>query len=64
MQGFLADGTVFDSNVGGKPLQFTLGDGKVIPGWEKVDSVYFLFVFEQVLLLCRGWGGAAPGSRW
>ena len=32
--GTLADGTIFDSSVGGDPLEFTLGEGGVIPGFE------------------------------
>ena len=32
-KGFLADGTVFDTNEGGDPISFTLGAGRVI----KVD---------------------------
>ena len=33
--GTLDDGTIFDSNVNGTPLTFTVGKGKVIPGFEE-----------------------------
>ncbi len=33
--GTLADGSTFDSSKGKDPLQFTLGSGQVIPGFEK-----------------------------
>ena len=32
--GKLEDGTVFDSNEGGDPFSFTLGEGEVIKGWD------------------------------
>jgi peptidylprolyl isomerase len=33
--GKLADGTVFDTSIGREPLEFTLGKGGVIPGFQK-----------------------------
>ncbi len=33
--GTLEDGTVFDTSEGKAPLEFTIGDGKVIPGFEE-----------------------------
>jgi peptidylprolyl isomerase len=33
--GKLLDGTVFDSSVGRQPLEFTLGQNQMIPGFEK-----------------------------
>jgi FK506-binding nuclear protein len=33
--GSLADGTVFDSTVEGKPFEFSLGFGHVIKGWDQ-----------------------------
>ena len=32
--GTLADGSVFDSSAGREPLQFTVGSGQVIPGFD------------------------------
>lgn len=36
--GKLTDGTVFDSSEGSDPLEFTLGEGRVIPGFENAVS--------------------------
>jgi len=33
--GKLADGTVFDSSLNEEPLEFTIGEGQVIPGFEE-----------------------------
>jgi len=33
--GKLADGTIFDTSIGGDPIEFTLGKGDMIPGFEK-----------------------------
>lgn len=33
--GTLEDGSQFDSSVGSEPLQFTIGQGQLIPGFEK-----------------------------
>jgi FKBP-type peptidyl-prolyl cis-trans isomerase FkpA len=34
-KGTLLDGTEFDSSIGKQPLQFNLGKGEVIPGWDE-----------------------------
>jgi FKBP-type peptidyl-prolyl cis-trans isomerase 2 len=34
-KGFLRDGTVFDSSLGKEPFVFVIGEGSVIPGFER-----------------------------
>ncbi len=34
-QGWLPDGTSFDSSIGGDPISFPVGAGRVIPGWDR-----------------------------
>ncbi len=33
--GKLDDGTIFDSSINNEPLQFTIGEGSIIPGFEQ-----------------------------
>jgi peptidylprolyl isomerase len=67
--GRLEDGTVFDSSEGGQPLEFALGSGNVIPGFEKAvlgmspgdsktmtipsDDAYGPYFEERVLVVDR-----------
>ncbi len=37
-KGKLEDGNVFDSSEGKEPIEFKLGEGKIIPGFEKAVS--------------------------
>ena len=47
--GRLDDGTVFDSSVGGEPIEFVLGEHHVIPGFE--DGVTGMEVGETKTIL-------------
>jgi FKBP-type peptidyl-prolyl cis-trans isomerase 2 len=47
--GKLEDGTVFDSSVGGEPIEFVLGEHHVIPGFE--DGVTGMEVGETKTIL-------------
>ncbi|RLG72961.1 MAG: peptidylprolyl isomerase [Methanobacteriota archaeon] len=33
--GKLDDGTIFDTSIGGEPMELTIGEGRIIPGFEK-----------------------------
>ncbi|MBW4467175.1 MAG: peptidylprolyl isomerase [Pegethrix bostrychoides GSE-TBD4-15B] len=67
--GTLEDGTAFDSSEGGEPLEFAIGSGNVIPGFEQAvlgmnpgesktvtipaDDAYGPYVEERVLIVER-----------
>lgn len=59
-------GMAVDSSVGDKPFTFTLGQGKVIPGWDqglvgmKVGGKRTLIVPADLAYGARGAGGKVP----
>jgi FKBP-type peptidyl-prolyl cis-trans isomerase len=66
-EGSLLDGTVFDSSFQRKePIEFLLGEGQVIPGWD--EAIQLLRVGDKARLLipaelaygARGAGGVIP----
>lgn len=67
--GYLADGSKFDSSVDrGQPFEFTLGEGKVIKGWEigvkgmKKGEVRKLIIPPQYAYGEAGFPGVIPGN--
>lgn len=67
--GKLLDGTIFDSSIGrGEPIQFILGSGQVIPGWEEGISLMkeggeaTLIVPSKLAYGSRGGGPIPPFS--
>ncbi|MCX2723080.1 FKBP-type peptidyl-prolyl cis-trans isomerase [Roseibium salinum] len=65
--GWLMDGTKFDSSLDrGEPFSFTLGERKVIPGWEKgvegmqVGGKRELIIPPDMAYGSRGAGGIIP----
>ena len=62
--GYLADGTMFDSSVErGEPIEFPLGKGQVIPGWD--EGIALMSVGDKFRLvipyqLAYGEAGRAP----
>ena len=66
-KGQLADGTVFDSSYKrNDPIEFTLGVGQVIPGWDEGIALLHVgekarFVIPSILAYgSRGAGGVIP----
>ena len=64
--GRLVDDTIFDSSVGGAPLPFRLGDGRVIEGWEegiagmKVGGRRLLIIPPELAYGAEGFPGYIP----
>lgn len=61
--GTLVDGTVFDQSGMGDPIQFTLGEGEVILGWD--EGIAGMKVGGRRLLVVRpslAYGNASPGA--
>lgn len=65
--GYLLDGTKFDSSVDrGKPFEFPLGEGRVIPGWDEgiamlnVGGKATLIIPSTIAYGARGAGGMIP----
>lgn len=57
--GWLPDGTVVDSSLGGEPFEFELGSGEVIRGW--TEGIVGMHVGGRRKLVIRP--GLAYGSR-
>lgn len=64
--GWLEDGTVFDSSIGGDPFSFQLGTGSVIPGWDEGVSTMKIGTKRQLVIPAAlaygdtGAGGVIP----
>jgi FKBP-type peptidyl-prolyl cis-trans isomerase 2 len=64
-KGTLKDGTVFESNFGGAPLEFSVGKGKVIKGFE--NAVLGMSPGETKTVVVKpvdGYGPRDPALQW
>jgi len=62
--GKLLNGNVFDSSVGKKPLDFVIGQGQVIPGWD--EGISMMQVGGKAKLIvpsALGYGPQAMGEK-
>jgi peptidylprolyl isomerase len=51
-KGTLADGTVFDTSEGGDPIDFEIGSGQVIPGFDAAVRNMAVDQTETVQIIC------------
>ena len=64
--GWLVDGAQFDSSVGGSPLEFPVGQARVIAGWDegvagmKVGGTRRLVIPPELAYGPQGYPGAIP----
>ena len=61
--GSLVDGTQFDSSIGKEPIEFMLGAGRVIKGWE--EGIQLLNIGAKAKLIIPpelGWGDRGAGA--
>ncbi len=66
--GKLQNGTIFDTSIGKAPIQFTLGAGQVIPGWDqglqgmRVGGTRLLIIPPGLAYGSQGVGSIPPNS--
>jgi len=61
--GTLDDGSVFDSSLGREPLEFTLGEGSVIPGFESAVDGMQIGESKTVTIPCNQAYGQRDDSQ-
>jgi len=62
--GTLQDGSTFDSSAGRDPLEFTLGSGQVIPGFDKAVTGMSVGDEKTVEIACEdAYGAHDPNGR-
>jgi FKBP-type peptidyl-prolyl cis-trans isomerase len=58
--GKLLDGTIFDSSIGKEPLDFQIGTGRVVPGWD--EGIALMKKTGQAILIIPSYLGYGENS--